>query len=240
MTRHAQLNTIDHGSLCIDTRRSAALGDDVAFAATFPAEFRDLQASYPIVFRKDGHGMLSPVALLGFEEGHNLFLKRDGTGGEYWDAPYVPLAIERQPFLIGRGGDELTVHIDLDSPRVRTDAGEPLFREHGGGTDYLERITSVLLTLHNGFERVPAFIEALLAHELLESFVLDVELDDGSVNRLAGYYTINEERLRALDAGALGALHTAGHLEPLFMAVASVSNFRDLIARMNQSRAGGR
>ncbi|MCW5580881.1 MAG: SapC family protein [Luteimonas sp.] len=235
MTRHAQLNNVEHRDLRVDTRRSAALGDDVGFAATFPAEFRDLQAHYPIVFRKDAHGAFSPVALLGLQEAQNLFLVDDG-----WDAHYVPLAIERQPFLIGRGGDELTVHVDLDSPRVGVDTGQALFREHGGNTEYLERITSVLLTLHNGFERVPAFVEALLAHDLLESFVLDVELDDGSLNRLAGYYTVNEDRLRGLDAAVLGRLHAAGHLEPVFMAVASVSNFRDLIERMNRRRAGER
>ena len=235
MARHVQLNNIDHRDLRIDTRRTAALGDGVAFAATFPAEFRDLQAHYPIVFRKDAQGVLSPMALLGFQEGHNLFLD-----GERWDAAYLPLAIERHPFLIGRGGDGVTVHIDLDSPRVRSDAGEALFREHGGNTDYLDRVASVLLTLHNGLQRVPAFIESLLARALLESFVLDVELDDGSVNRLTGYYTINEERLRALDAAALGELHAAGYLEPVFMAVASVSNFRGLIDRMNRSRAGRR
>ena len=235
MARHVQLNNIDHRDLRIDTRRSATLGDDVAFAATFPAEFRNLQAHYPILFRKDANGALSPVALLGFQEGHNLFLD-----GERWDATYLPLAIERQPFLIGRGGDDVTVHVDLDSPRVRTDAGEALFREHGGNTEYMDRVASVLLTLHNGLARVPAFIDALLALDLLESFVLDVELDNGSVNRLVGYYPINEERLRTLDAQALGDLHAAGHLEPVFMAVASVSNFRGLIDRMNRSRAGGR
>lgn len=235
MPRHTQVNNIDHKDLRIDTRRSAALGDDVGFAATFPAEFRDLQAYYPIVFRKDAHGTLSPVALLGFEERQNLFLD-----GERWDAHYLPLAIERQPFLIGRGDDELTVHIDLDSPRVGSVVGQPLFREHGGNADYLDRIASVLLTLHNGLERVPAFVDALLGHDLLESFVLDVELDDGSLNRLAGYYTINEDRLRGLGAEALGQLHAAGHLEAVFMAMASVSNFRDLIERMNRSRVGGR
>ncbi|MFT3667077.1 MAG: SapC family protein [Pseudoxanthomonas sp.] len=235
MTRHAQVNNIEHRDLRIDTRRGAPLGDDVGYADTFPAEFRDLQTYYPIVFRKDSHGALSPVALLGFEEGRNLFLD-----GERWDAHYLPLAIERQPFLIGRGGDELTVHIDLDHPRVGSATGEPLFREHGGNSEYLERIASVLLTLHNGLERVPAFVNALLALDLLESFALDVELDDGSLNRLAGYYIINEDRLRGLDAGALGQLHAAGHLEPIFMAVASISNFRGLIDRMNRSRAGGR
>ncbi len=235
MTRHAQVNNIEHRDLRIDTRRSASLGDDVGYADTFPAEFRDLQTYYPIVFRKDPHGALSPIALLGFEEGRNLFLD-----GERWDAHYLPLAIERQPFLIGRGGGELTVHIDLDHPRVGSATGEPLFREHGGNSEYLERIASVLLTLHNGLERVPTFVNALLALDLLESFALDVELDDGSLNRLAGYYIINEDRLRGLDAGALGELHAAGQLEPIFMAVASISNFRGLIDRMNRSRAGGR
>lgn len=238
MTRHVQVNNIDHRHLHVDTRRSAALGDDVAFAATFPAEFRDLQAYYPIVFRKDTHGVLSPVALLGFQQGQNLFLD-----GERWDANYLPLAIERQPFLIGRTGEELTVHLDLDSPRVvqgEGAGGQPLFREHGGNSEYLDRIASVLLTLHNGFERLPAFVDALLAHDLLESFVLDIELDDGAMHRLAGYYTINEDTLRGLHGAALGELHAKGYLEPVFMAVASVSNFRDLIDRMNRSRAGGR
>lgn len=237
MARHAQLNDIDHKHLRIDTRRSAALGDDVAFVPTFPAEFRNIQAHYPIVFRKDANGALHPIALLGFEEGSNLFLD-----GERWDATYMPLAIERQPFLIGKGGgDDLTIHIDLDSPRVGNDAGTAaLFREQGGNTDYLDRVASVLLALHEGLERVPVFIEALLALELLESFVLDVELDDGSANRLTGFYAINEDRLRALDAAALDGLHAAGHLEPIFMAVAAVANFRGLIERMNRSRAGAR
>lgn len=238
MPRHVQINNIDHKDLRIDTRRGAALGDDVAFAMTFPAEFRELQAYYPIVFRKDAHGGLSPVALLGFKEGQNLFLE-----GERWVANYLPLAIERQPFLIGRGDEEMTVHVDLDNPRVISGdghGGQPLFREHGGNSEYLDRIASVLLTLHNGLERVPAFINTLLEHQLLESFVLDVELDDGSLNRLAGYYTINEDRLRSLDATALGDLHARSYLEPVFMAVASLSKLRDLIDRMNRSRADGR
>ena len=236
MARHVQLNDIDHKHLRIDTRHGATLGDDVAFVPTFPAEFRNIQAHYPIVFRKDANGALQPIAVLGFQEGRNLFLD-----GERWDATYVPLAIERQPFLIGKGGDDdLTVHIDLDSPRVGNDAGKALFREEGGNTEYLDRVASVLLALSNGLERVPAFVDALVALELLESFVLDVELDDGSSNRLTGFYAIHEERLRALRASALGVLHAAGHLEPVFMAMASLSNFRGLIERMNRSRAGAR
>ncbi|HEY5803763.1 MAG TPA: SapC family protein [Lysobacter sp.] len=239
MPNHVLLNNIDHKGLRIDTGHGAALGDDVMFTVTFPAEFRNVQAHYPIVFHKDAQGELQPVVLFGFhqgggEQGSNLFL----DGGR-WDATYVPLAIERQPFLIGRDGQELMVHIDLDHPRVRSDHGETLFRDQGGTTDFLDRITSVLMTLHEGLAATPAFMQALLRHDLIESFTLDVELDGGSLNRLVGFYTINEERLRALDAAALDELHRAGHLEAVYMVVASVSRFRDLIARMNRRHAAG-
>ena len=235
MTRHVQINNIDHSHLRFDTARGAALGDAISFAPLVPGEFRRVQACYPIVFRKTAEGSIQPVALFGFEEGVNLFLE-----GDRWDASYLPLAIERQPFLIGRAGEELTVHIDLDHPRVRTDAGEALFREHGGTTDFLDRMTSLLLSLHEGLERTPALVDALLRHDLLESFVLDVRLDDGSDNRLAGFYTIAEERLRALDGAALSELHRAGHLESAYMAIASLSQFRDLVERMNRRRAADR
>jgi len=235
MPNHAALNNVEHRDLRIDTRRLAALGDDVMCAATFPAEFRNVQAHYPIVFRRTGEGAFQPVALFGFSEGDNLFLD-----GGHWDATYIPLAIERQPFLIGRDGEALTVHVDLDHPRTKAGQGEALFREHGGTTDYLERVTSVLLALHDGLASVPAFVDALQKHALLESFVIDIELPGGAVNRFGGFHTIHEERLRALDAAALDELHRAGFLEPIYMAIASVSQFRALIERLNRRHAAGR
>ncbi len=236
MSNTVLLNNVDHHQLRVITSRGADHGDAVMFALTFPAEFRDLQAYYPIVFRKavDGVGF-EMLALFGFQDGENLFLGRSG-----WDASYVPLAIQRQPFLIGVNGDELTVHVDLASPRVSATAGEPVFLAHGGTTEFLERMNSTLLAIHQGLQAAPAFIAALLEHELLESFVLDIELDDGSQNRLAGFYAINEERLATLDADALDRLHKAGYLQAIYMAVAALSNFRALIERKNRAHAGQR
>ncbi|OGA97327.1 MAG: peptidase [Burkholderiales bacterium RIFCSPHIGHO2_12_FULL_69_20] len=235
MTNTVLLNNVDHHDLRLRTQRSAAWGDGVMLAHAVPAEFRELQAHYPIVFQKSADGTtFHPVALLGFQDGQNLFLDADG-----WDAGYLPLAIEREPFLIGRDGGELLVHVDLDSPRLSRSDGEPLFLPHGGTTDTLERINSVLLALHEGLQATPAFVAALLAHDLLESFVLDVEQPDGSQQRLAGFYTIAEERLAALDGAALAQLHRAGHLQAVFMAVASLSNLAALIERQNRRLAGG-
>lgn len=233
MSHPVLLNNIDHQNLRVATEHSAAYGDDVMFAITFPAEFRDVQSHYPIVFRKSADAVsFEALALFGFQDGENLFLGPDG-----WDAAYVPLAIERQPFLIGVNGDELMVHVDLDNPRISAAGGEPVFLPHGGTTEYLERINSVLAALHHGLQAAPAFMAALLEHELLESFVIDIELNDGSQHRLSGFYTINEERLAGLSGAAVERLHKAGHLQAIYMVIASMGNFRALIERKNRAHA---
>ena len=234
MSNNVLLNNVDHRALRVDAGHGASLGDDVMYALTFPAEFRNVQAHYPIVFHRDAGGGFQPLALLGLQQGGNLFLD-----GARWDATYIPLSVRRQPFLIGVSGDERLIHVDLDHPRVHG-GGQALFHDHGGSTGFLEEIRSVLLALHDGVLATPAFIEALQQHQLLESFVLDVHLDDGSHNRLAGFHTIDEARLQALDGMALEGLARAGHLLPIYMVLASLSRFRDLIERMNRRRAAGR
>lgn len=229
------LNNIDHAAMRVIATRSAAYGDNVMSALTWPDEFRTLQAHYPIVFQKNGEGGYDALALFGFQQGENLFLDTDR-----WDAPEIPLSIQRQPFLIGTDGTELVVHVDLDSPRLSRDQGEPLFLPQGGNTEYMERMASVLRAIHLGLEGARSFTAALLQHNLLESFVLDITLDDGSDNRLAGFYTIHEERLAALDGAALAGLHAAGHLQAIYMVLASLSQFRALIDRKNRRHAAGR
>ncbi|WP_343731789.1 SapC family protein [Duganella sp.] len=223
------LNNLEHRDLRVITRRGADLGDQVMSAVTFPSEFRDVQACYPIVFRKTVDGLgFEPIALFGFQEGENLFLQ-----GQRWDAPYVPMMIERQPFLIGVSGEELMVNVDLDHPRVSRTEGQEVFKPHGGTTEFLEQANSLLFTIHQGMQSLQGFLSALLEHELLESFVLDVELNDGSQNRLVGFYTINEDRLQGLSGEAIVKLHQANYLQAIYLVLASLSNFRALIDRKN-------
>lgn len=235
MPNHVQLNNVDHRDLRVVTARGAAWGDDVMSALTYPGEFRNVQSCYPIVFQKSADGSFQPIALFGFQQGQNLFL---GEGG--WDAHYVPLAIERLPFLIGMSAvGEPMLHIDVSHPRVGRAEGEALFRTHGGTTEFLDHMSSTLRTLHDGAAATPAFVDALLRHDLLESFVLDIELDDGAQHRLAGFYTVHEERLAKLAGDAVVELHRDGHLEAIYYAIASLSHFRDLIERVRRMQADG-
>lgn len=248
MPQAVLLNNIDHHDLRVITARGARYGDDTMLAPTFFREFRDLQACYPVVFQKTANGGFQPMALLGLRPDENLFLSKPPLDGnchvpQRWDAHYLPIAVERLPFLIGIADDEPMIHIDLDHPRVvRGDAteGEPLFLEHGGTTAFLEHMARVLRTLHDGLRDNAGFIAALLRHQLLEPFALDIRLDDRSELRLSGFHTIDEQRLRALDAAALHELSQAGYLEAAYMALASMSQLRDLIERMNRRHAADR
>ncbi|MGH8853221.1 MAG: SapC family protein [Telluria sp.] len=233
MANPVLLNNIEHKDLRVITRHAPSLGDGHPYVPTFPAEFRLLQAHYPIVFRKMSETEpFEPVALFGFEAEENLFLSESG-----WDAATIPLLVERLPFLIGQHGEELMIHIDIDSPRISKTEGEPMFLEQGGMTPYLEHINSMLITIHEGLQANAGYVAALEKHKLIESFVLDIQLDDGSQNRLAGFYTIHEDNLNALDAAALDSLHKAGYLSAIYFQLASLSNFRALIDRKNRRQA---
>jgi len=228
-----QLDNNTHRDLRIVTTRGAAWGDDLMATPVFPNEFRDAQAYYPIVFQPADNGPgMQPVALLGLRQGENLFLEPHG-----WDAPYIPLALERGPFMIGRADTEMTVHVDLDSPRIGRGEGEAVFMPHGAATEYLERMNSVLAAIHQGVEATAPFVATLLRHDLIESFALDIQAADGSQNRLAGFSTINEERLARLDTSAIVELHAQGWLVAIFMVVASMTHVRDLIERYNKRLA---
>lgn len=234
MTNAVLLNNIDHRDLRIVTRRGAEYGDGVMSAFAFPDEFRNLQAYYPIVFQKSADGAnFHPLVLFGFKEGQNLFLDSEG-----WDATYLPLSLESPPFLIGFADGEMVIHVDLDSPRISAIEGEAVFLPHGGNTEFLERVNSVLLAIHEGLGRASEFVARLVEHDLLESFVLDVELHDGSQHRLVGFHTINEERLGALGGDVLERLSLAGDLHAAYMVIASLSNIRKLIDRQNRLNAG--
>lgn len=236
MTDFVLLDPEKHRHLKVITERSAQYGDDVQYAMTFPFEFRNVQACYPIFFHKDADsGRFFPLALFGFERGENLFLNESG-----WDARYVPIMIQRQPFLIGfqddpdqSGEKRAIVSIDMDNPRVNDTEGETLFPVEGGTSEFLQKISGQLELIHQAHDHSARFVDALIEHDLLESFTLEITLDDGSGNQLLGFYTINEDTLRTLSGAAFASLNEQGFLQPLFMVLASHSSIATLIDRKN-------
>lgn len=238
MTNLAVLNNIDHKDLKIDTQRSEAAGDGYMCVPTFPREFRAVQVHYPIVFAKnDSTGEYTPLALLGLQEGENLFLS-EGK----WDARYIPLCAEAKPFLIGAGADGLgseeqpwVIHVDMDSPKLSRDKGVNLFKEQGGNSPFVDRIREVLSHVNEGISEVKPFTDLLVKYELLEPFAVETTLKDGKKHKFQGFHVINEERLAKLPPDAITYLHTSGFLFDIYMQAASLSNFSALFDRKNNT-----
>jgi len=234
MSNYVVLNPATHQNTHVLTDRGEAQGDSIQYALTYPLEFRNIQACYPIFFSKSSEtGEFFPIALFGFEKNENLFLDKAG-----WNASYIPMMVERQPFLIGYQGsseDDLKpiVSIDMDSPKISQDQGQPLFEEQAQPSEYLKKVMTKLESLHHGHEHNKGFIAALTAADLLEPFTLKITLDNGSTNQLIGFYTINENKLLELDGATLADFNTKGYLQPIYMAVASYARIRALIDKKN-------
>lgn len=232
------VTTVDHKNTRIITRKSKELGDGVMSAATFPLEFRNLQSHYPILFQKGADNeRFNAVALFGFEDGENLFLDAKG-----WNATYIPLMMRRQPFHIGlqKGPSEDTtrvMQINMDSPRVSEVEGERLFLDQGGNTEFLEQMAVLLETIHLWNEQGKQFDEVLVELDLLEPVTFDITLENGRQSQLLGFYTINEEKLKALPGEMLERLNNMDYLMPIYMAIASLSNIAKLLQLKSQAEA---
>ncbi|QGX41545.1 SapC family protein [Permianibacter aggregans] len=236
MSRHVLLNNIDHKALRINTSRSAAFGDNVMCCVVYPVEFQALQEEYPIVFHRNAEtAEVHPVALFGLEQNENLFL-----ANEQWQASYIPLLMQRDPFLIGQqsstkdGESQLVIHIDLDSPRVSETEGQAIFLPHGGNSEFIEQIASVLKAIHFSQPDSKAFTDALKQHDLLEPIVLDIELGKNRHHRLSGFHTINEKALANLNDQAIVALHRKGFLAWIYCCQLSLGRLNALVRRKQQ------
>lgn len=230
MTNHVVLDNISHKDLKVITTRCEAYGDGVNFTTVMPSELRQLQSDFPLFIRKtQDSGSWEIIALFGLEQDENLFLADNG-----WQAGYLPLTLERQPFLIGFGPDDNPmVHIDMDSPRISEREGEPVFLAQGGNSPYLLRISSVLKAIHEGHEHTAAFTKTLDNLELIEPVALTVELNNGEKLTLEGLHTVNEEKVAALQGAQLSEFHGQGYLQLAHMMMASINNMSTLIAKKN-------
>ena len=214
------LNSEEHKHLKIRTEASAELGDGQRFVPVVLNEFQFLVAHYPLLFSKDsGTGAFYCGAVLGFDEGENLFLEED---------VWRPLNLRRMPFYTA--GDE--VAIDVAHPRVG-DQGEALFTEAGEPSQFLVATIGALREVRQGGEVMQDFIAVLLKLNLIEPLDVTLAFDDGKRN-LQGLYTINRDALAALDDAQVVDLFRRGYLQHIHFMIASLRQIANLATRKNR------
>lgn len=237
MNQPALLNGNSHKNIRV---KNQLMGDVLALrnSSVIMQEFQQLVVNYPILFTKNPEtGGFVSVAVFGFDEGENLFVN-DGE----WDALYIPLNVNRHPFMVGTqskpgeaaGESEHVVFINEADPRVQTQEGEALFNERGFPTPYLEKMTSVLKTLQEGFADTQLFINKLLALDLIAPTTLKIEFTNQEQRHIQGYYSIDDAKLKSLSGEVIAELHELGYLQPIYTMLASFGHVYTLIDKKNR------
>lgn len=225
MTNIVVLNSVTHRDVRVQAEAAAKFGDNQRFVQVVVAEFPLLVTHYPILFSKDTEtGAFLCGAMLGIDEGENLFLK-EGKGHE----AYRPLNLQRVPFFVA--GDDLA--IDLDHPRIAAHTGQSLFNEQGAPTLYLESIKAAFQQLKPGVEITKRFIETLLKFNLLEPIDIVLGFDDGTKRNLADLYTVNQDVLRKLPDAAVIELFRRGYLQLIYLLISSLKQIPVLAQKKN-------
>lgn len=229
------LNSETHRDLRVVVRRGAEFGEATHLVPVVADELRSLVLEYPVILIKDREsGKYSMCAMLGFEQGENLFLD-----GDEWDALYVPVHIRRQPFSLSYTAEKdgqpdpasLVIAVDLDSKRVQETEGERLFDEDGNQTDLLKNVNEVLAGVGTAGASNEAFINALVENDLIEPANLDVQFAGGEKKRFEGIYTVQDEGLNKIEGELLADLYKKGYLQAAWLMLASIANVRKLLLR---------
>jgi hypothetical protein len=199
------------------------------------SEFRKAAVQFPIVFAKNPEtGRFSAYVLNGLGVEENLF-----WSGTELDVAYVPLNVRRQPFYVGTNdapdsAGSNVLCIDLDSPCLEASGAKTLVNPDGSDSDYLKGILSILGELIAGRKATEQFIATVLSLDLLAPIMLDIVLDDGTPLQVTGLYSVDEEKLKQLDAGEVARLWQTGYLDLIYTVLIASGQIFKLIRLKNQ------
>src|SRR3954454_5558698 len=201
-------------------------------------EFTLVQRHYPIVFSVGATPV--PIALMGLNEGINVFLDENGRSAD--PNIYIPAYLRRYPCLLAKlrpESDELSLCYDPTSGAVGDfEEGEALF-----DGDQPSAATKAVLEFCEQFEaaglRTNAFIEDLVKSDLLMDGEVAIQpegFDQPFVYR--GFRMVDEEKVRNLRGDELRKFNQSGMLPLLYAHLFSLSQMRDVFARqMQQGKA---
>lgn len=217
-----------HSDLRILEGYSAALGDATLLAPVIASELQSLAVEYPIVFAKNPNtGQFGMFALLGLEEGQNLFLCPDRS----WSAHYVPLHFRRQPFIAAGSAKarDRTVAIDLSNRRVSRTDGYRVFDEAGQLTHRAQLATNALSQILAGEALTKKMVEEIAGHDLLAPGRIDAPGSSEGAS-LDGFYVLDSTKVQSLGQEELAALNASGSLLGIHLIIASMANIPKLLS----------
>lgn len=191
-------------------------------------EFLKAGADYPIVFVKQQEtGRFKSVALMGIEEGENLYFQQGKI-----HADYVPVNIRRYPFSAGGtdvNNSNMVLCIDENSSLFNETDGVKIFDDNGELSQATVEVADLISDLIARDQATDAFIDFLTEHELLQSAELTLKLGADGERKINGIYKVDEEQLNLLSDEVALALYKRKYFAAIYAHLGSLSRFNRLL-----------
>lgn len=197
-------------------------------------EFPAAQRDFPIVFSAGDRPV--PLALMGLNEGVNVFFDDDGAQREA-RAPYIPAYVRRYPFLLAKldqNSDNLSLCFDPTTDLVgKFDDGAALFDADAQPSEHTKSLLQFCEKFEEAGMRTQAFMQELQSLDLLMDGEVAIQRADNPNQPFTyrGFKMVNQEKLRELRGDQLRKWNENGML-PLIMAhLFSLELMRNIFAR---------
>ena len=200
-------------------------------------EFPQAQRHYPIVF--SGGDSPIPLALMGMNEGVNVFVDDEGTVDP---SIYMPAYVRRYPFLLAKlrpEGDELSLCFDPTSDLLgEFDEGMALF-DGSEPSEVCQNTLKFCEQFEIAGQKTAAFMAELKKHDLLMEGELNIDVNglDKPFN-YRGFQMVNEAKLREVRGDVLRTWNQSGLLPLIFAHLFSLELIRDIFDRQVKSGKG--
>ena len=231
-TQPEPLNPEQHGKLGIRASPTPYKFARTAHAVPLMVtEFGPAAMNYPIIFAGE---QLQPMAIMSIRQNENLFISAEGG---FDPDGYVPAYLRRFPFVLADDADNqrMIVCIDVAAEAV-VPGGELTLFAGDQPTDFTKNAIDFCTNYESERQRTGSFVQMLKdldLFELKEAFFTPQNADGspGEPVRLADYFAISEEKLRALPVEKLGELRDNGALSQIYAQLISLHGWDKLVAR---------
>jgi len=224
------LNSTEHGKFrSRGTDRAPWLIGQHAVPLT-AEEFPLAQRHFPIVF--SGGPEPVPLALMGMNEGVNVFVDEDGKVTENI---YVPAYVRRYPFMLAKlraESDDLSLCFDPTTDLIgEFEDGIPLF-ENDEPTESCKASLAFCEQFEIAAKKTANFVAELLKHDLLMDGEVNLQLEGQEQPfNYRGFSMINEQKLRGMRGDVLRSWNQNGMLPLIHAHLFSLELVREVFGR---------
>ncbi len=223
MSTYVPLSTKVHAAKRWKRPASHAFAQKDITAPIISAEFPQAVGAFPIAFIVHEE-TVSPVVLLGFEQGFNLFVDKAGR----WLGAYTPLVLRAYPFKLARAeNNQVILCIDHDAGLITDAEGEQFFDAGGNPSAAVKSVLDLLNHLQAGQAATAIACATLAKHALLKPWALPFKSPAGPV-KLGGIFQVDEQALNQLADADFLELRRTGALPMAYCQLLSMMRVSEL------------